>query len=330
MKRFMGLIVSLAILTGLLAGCAKPSTENPSVNESTPSASETSFPNTYVDSLGHEVVLERQPERVVSVFHAMYPDYLYVFGVSPVGVASADTLLNQWAAYRDYTSNQSIVDVGSPTAPNLEKILELEPDLILAAPLHEDIYAELSKIAPTVVLDYNQINSDWKYGVAEFSKLLGKEAEADTAIAKVETAISDAAKKLQDFRSKEETVIFISINDKTIWPYSVSQLQVVYDEKSGLGLTAPEAYPVVTNRSDPISLETLAECNPDHIFLLTDYGDETAKQRLEELNQNSVWTSISAIQNGTIYQTDRSIFAFNSPIATQYGVDFVVNSLEKE
>lgn len=343
MKKLSGLIVLLLLMTTILAGCSEKNSEkgvdtlennaiqeNADTEVNTPAASEeTSWPRTYVDMLGNEVIIEKQPAQVVSVFHAMYPDYLYALGVYPIGAASADTLLNQWAAYKDFTTAQPVTDLGAPNAPNLEKILEQKPDLILAASIHEDIYEELSKIAPTIVLDYAKINLDWKYGVNEFAKILGKEDQAEKVIAGVEETVAEGAGKLEDFRAGEESVIFISVSGKEIWPYLVSQLQVIYDDEKGLGLKAPEGYSELTDRSTALSLEALSEYDPDHIFLMTDYGDETASQWLEELKSNSVWNSISAVQKGNIYLTDRSIFAFNSPIATQYGTNFVVDSLSK-
>ncbi len=352
MKKLVGLFVSTLFLTSLLAGCSKAPAENETLsatnnvsasassgntqNENEPTSqnedaqanSEVStWPRTYVDALGNEIILEKQPERVISVFHAMYPDYLYAYDTYPIGAAFADNLLNKWAAFKDYTSEHPVVDIGSPMEPNLEKILELEPDLILAASFHENVYGELSKIAPTIILDYTQINTDWKYGVEEFAKLLGKENQTDKIIANVENSIADGSDNLKNFRAKNESVVFISVTEKEIWPYTVSQLQVIYNETNGLGLKAPEAYASITDSSSSISLEALSEYNPDHIFLMTDYGDDTAAQWLEELKSNSVWNSISAFQKNNIYLTDRSIFAFNSPIATQYGINFVVESL---
>ncbi len=343
MKNGMRLLVSVLLFGALLTGCGGKAVDNESsaVPENTPAATSSpvvastpvasqvtaEWPRTYVDSMGNEVTLEKQPERVISVFHAMYPDYLYALGVYPVGVASADTLLSQWAAYKDYTAVQAVVDIGGPTAPNLEKILELEPDLILAASFHTEVYEELAKIAPTVVLDYGKINEDREYGIKEFSVLFGKEAQAQEAIDKVKTSIAEGYEKLRDFRAREESVIFISITEKSIWPYTVGQLQIIYDEEKGLGLKAPEGYSAITDRSMAISLETLAEYNPDHIFLMTDYGDETARQWFNELAGNSVWSSITAVRENNIYLTDRSVFAFNSPIATQYGISLVVESV---
>ena len=43
-----------------------------------------------------------------------------------------------------------MISVGWQENPDLEKIAELEPDLILMTGEQEDLYDELSEIAPTV------------------------------------------------------------------------------------------------------------------------------------------------------------------------------------
>ncbi len=349
MKKLIGLIVSLMLLTGFLAGCAKAPAQNSSTGmpEGTPATTETSkpedtpaktevsggavetaWPRTYVDSLGNEVILEKQPERVVSIFHGMYHDYMYALGIYPVGVAGADTFLAKWSAFDQFLGGHPVVDVGSTGAANLELLLELEPDVIIGMTTDEGSYEELSKIAPTILLDYGQLNADWKHALGEFAEIFGKEDMVDAVISETEGAVAKAADELDDFRSKGGSVIFLGINEKDIWPYIVDQLQTVYSEE-GLSLSPPAGFEQWTDRSVALSLEALAEYDPDHIFLLLNHGDETAEAYLEELEGNAVWNTISAVKNGNIYVTDRSIFAFNAPISTQYGADFLVDKLAK-
>ena len=56
-----------------------------------------------------------------------------------------------------------MVSVGWQGNPDLDKIAELKPDLILMTGEQEDLYDELSEIAPTVGY---QINTDEKLGLS--------------------------------------------------------------------------------------------------------------------------------------------------------------------
>lgn len=334
-------MLTFALFVAVMAGCSqsadKPEPVNNGASESTSdvanevvseAAAETPiWPIVYTDSQDNEVTITEEPQRIVSLLHAMYPDYLYALDAYPVGSALADNLLSQWDAYASFVAEQPVVDIGAPNAPNLELLLEMNPDLIIGYEAHNAQYDELSQIAPTVILNYAQINDDWKYGIAQFAELLGKSEHIDDVIANTEQAVADAAARLADFRAKGESVMFVSMVDKTIWPYTVEQLQTVYSTDHGLGLAAPAGYEQVTDRSTALSFEAFIDFNPDHLFLMVDPGDSTTQEWLEELQNSPLWTGVSAVQQNHLYLTDRSIFAFNAPIATQYGAEFVSTTL---
>lgn len=51
---------------------------------------------------------------------------------------------------RNNTRIKKVISVGWQENPDLEKIVELEPDLILMTGERKDLYEDLSEIAPTV------------------------------------------------------------------------------------------------------------------------------------------------------------------------------------
>lgn len=330
MKKIMALFATVIILSGLLAGCSSSPPGNTSTAPSESISAGSAWPQTYIDALGNEVTLESRPQRVISGFHAMFPDYCYTFGVSPIAVASAENRFNHLSAYQSYITAQKPEDIGAYNALDFEKILAMQPDLIIITKLQEDSYKQLSQIAPTIVLDHTQINGDWQYGVREFSKIFGEPEKADEIIAAVQNSVAEGAQNLGEFREKNETVIFLAITSKELYPYSVTQLKTVYSsvDEGGLGLTAPQAYTELTDYSQAISLESIAaDYDPDHIFIIMDNVDGDAAEYIGQLERSSVWNNLSAVKNGNVYKIDRSIFGFNAPIATQFGVKFVVSTL---
>src|SRR3954466_11206034 len=77
------------------------------------------------------------------------------------------------------------VDVGPMTEPNLELIASLKPDLILTSKVrHEKIYSKLDAIARTVMAETTGF--PWKANLALYARALGKESEAETAVAQYE------------------------------------------------------------------------------------------------------------------------------------------------
>jgi iron complex transport system substrate-binding protein len=76
-------------------------------------------------------------------------EHLLQLGITPLTVADA-------ADYRDWvvhpTLPAEVVNAGSRTEPNLERLAQLHPELILITPLLEDMRQPLERIAP--VLSY--------------------------------------------------------------------------------------------------------------------------------------------------------------------------------
>lgn len=327
MNKVFSFAFTIVLIAILLLGCgAKGQNKQADNRESEgnqPAAAEQTWPRTYVDALGHEVVLDKEPQKVVTLMHVLFPDILLALGKEPVGVAGADTMLNQWEAYRAYTKDKRIIDIGDYDTPNLEKLLELEPDLIIAASdYHADAYEQLKAIAPVVYLDYMKIGSDRNSGIREVAKILGKEEQGETVIANLETKIAAARDKLQTLVGENETVIFSTANsDGNFWLYNRNITPT--NQEKGLGLKVPETYP---EGEELVGLEGLSVLNPDYLFIFVDKSADTSSEEMLKNNtDNAVWNKINAIKNNRVFVVDRSWFAREAPIATDFGIDAILD-----
>lgn len=290
-------------------------------------AKESIWPKTYVDALGKEVVMKEEPKRVVSVMHLLYPDVLLSLDIVPVGITNADKQFNKWEAYRPYVNKHTFVDVGEPRNPNIEKIIELEPDVILAAAgIHDQLYDQLSAIAPVVYFNQRAMSFDRELGIKEISKFFGKEAKGEEVLKGVADKIADGRKTLEKFASKGETVVFTSINPKGGFMLYGENIAPT-NPKNGLGLKVPNGYP--KDVAKDLSMEGMSELNPDHLFIFLDKSGQTVgEDTLKAYEANAVWKEINAVKKGNIYIVDRSLFAQDAPIATNYGIDQVVTILK--
>jgi iron complex transport system substrate-binding protein len=97
------------------------------------------------------------PQRIVCI-GSYAPEDLIDAGVTPVGITEID--LDGYASvYKD--GLKDVPTVGAFAQPDLEKIIALKPDLILAISVDwlVESYDELSRIAPTVLVDYTVSNA---------------------------------------------------------------------------------------------------------------------------------------------------------------------------
>ena len=323
MKKLMGLLVSITLLTGILAGCAgTPVQESSGTSESTPiptitntpqtSVDEAAFPRTYTDARGKEVTIEKKPERI-AVTTWMITEKLFALDTPPIAADTVETM-STWASMKDYFEKYQVEDLG--TEVNVEKLLEMKPDIILATSSNEKILDQLEEIAPVIVFDVSLMFGDWQASTREVAKVIGEEAAAETFIDDLMTQITQTKEELS---VDGKTVGFLRLWSKTIYSMGVATCAAYYDESNGLGLEIPQGWP---EEIGELSLEALTEMNPDYIFI----SSSEDEAYMEELGKNSVWNSLKAVKEGQVYSIDLSALS-GGALASKYGVQVVSDAL---
>lgn len=339
MKRFIGLMLSLVMITGTLAGCGEKPVENSSTSipESTPairepvtSSADTSsdtddaaWPRTYVDASGTEVTLEAKPKKIALLFFHHYEATLALNAPLYAAVDTTD-VYNGWESLKPFSEKSELVDLGATRAPNLEKILEIEPDLIIAAAgVHDDVLDNLRKIAPTVVVSRAGNFSTWQGTLREYGKILGEEVLAEERIVNLETLIADAHDTLSAYSDKTVALARTQEKDVGYW------LPDFLFSADNVGLNSSLEQQGGVGAGSIISYESFADDNPDYIFLYQDALDEVDETIWKRLDEDAVWNSMSAVKNGNVYILDRSVFS-GGPLAMELGIRAITEAMTSE
>ena len=333
MKRLIGFMLSLSLLIGILTGCAETPADSgtsasPQGTVSDPADSSAStegtWPRTIEDSLGNEVTLEKKPERV-ALLDFGFMETVFALNVSPIASILADRSLYGFGTLKPYSEDAQVEELGSLADVNLEKLLELEPDLIFmtaGGKLDMTTYEAASKIAPVIAFDI----SDWKEQLRAFAECLGEEETAETFIAEIETLIEESREKLATYSDKTVALMFETSNRGTFAVEGASDDSVWYNGESGLGLTPPND----PGMEGSVSLEGLATMDPDYIFVFGSIGtEENGYEQTylsEETQSSSVWQSLTAVKNGNVYYLDAAVRAAG-PLAIKQGVEDIVESM---
>ncbi|MGQ7277547.1 ABC transporter substrate-binding protein [Brevibacillus thermoruber] len=244
-----------------------------------------------------------------------YADHLFAIGETAAvkGVAGLKSLRN-FPVYEAYTKEGKIADLGDE--PHLEKILELNPDVIISWEGDENRYEQLSKIAPTILIPSSE---NWQVTIMQVAAVMGEEEKAQQYIDSYRQKLKDVASLMEQSGEKGKTALFLMTWGKGFNYYGGVRMSPYYKE---LGFTPFDKM----GDYGEISLEGVSELNPDYIFLGEDFT-RSADVALKELEQNPVWKNLRAVKNNRVFVVDTEIMG---PLAMgQYkGLD-VIESIMK-
>ena len=313
----------LLIVMLLMGACSAGSGGSPAASPGTSAApgaaqiAQQAFPVTIKHVKG-EYTLEQKPERI-AVLDVQYVDQLVALNEQPAGSVKA---AGAAADFPEYLAGKlkDVKVLGTYEQPNLEAILEINPDFIICTEVHESIYESLSKIAPTVML---KRNDDWRDTLLTFGQITGKEKEAEQAVQayKEKTArlAADLAAKLDG-----QTVALIRPRDDMIRVHTPGHRTgaILYKD---LGLKAPQQVAEANDTAYHVSLEALADVGADHYFLLT---DDMFKGLVEEFQSTTTWKSLEPVKNNRVYTVDTTMWiGYYGPMAINLVVDQIADTL---
>ncbi|MBO9605678.1 MAG: ABC transporter substrate-binding protein, partial [Paenibacillaceae bacterium] len=228
----------------------------------------------------------------------------------PLG--SVSHLLASLDVYPDKV--KGIADIGDWSANNLEQIVTLNPDLIVAP-----VYAKpeqidmLAKIAPTVIPPYTGLDVFQRLnGIGD---ILGKKKEAEAWVAAFDAKAKTTKEKLKSSIREGETAAIFQITGKRFMVYGSRNVgHVIYNV---LGFVPPApvkakiAADVNFNIAD-ISMEVLPEYAADRIFVVSTSNDADADKKLKELTDSAIWKILPAVKNNRVYTLSDKWTQYNS------------------
>ncbi|KKB74285.1 MULTISPECIES: ABC transporter substrate-binding protein [Bacillus] len=247
-----------------------------------------------IQYLGHTYKVKVPTDRIVITGSVESMEDAKLLDVHPAGAISFSGKFP--ALFKSITDKA--VAVGEKTEPNLEKILELKPDVILASTkFPEKTVKKLDNIATAIPVSH--VASNWKDNLNLLAQLTGKEDKAKNIISDYESDLKDAKAKLEKAaKDTKALVIRIRQGNVFIYPEEVFFNSTLYGE---LGYTAPDEVKAAKTQ-ELISLEKLSEMNPDYMFVqFSDDENADNPNALKDLEKNPIWKSISAVKKGHVF-----------------------------
>jgi iron complex transport system substrate-binding protein len=240
--------------------------------------SATAYPLTVTDDLGRKVTLPSEPKRIVTMLPS-HTETLFAIGAGEKLVG-----IDEYSNYPKVETDK-IAKVGSGFEPNLEAIVALKPDLVLAdESTSSKLVEKLEKAGVNVYGGTAQTYNEVFEKIAVIGKITNREAQAVKLIAGMRTELNTIQASV---RTLPKVTAYFEI-DPT--PYSVgpnSFIGVLLKKAGGLNII-----PAKLGDFPKISPELVVSANPAAILGVS----------LEDVLKRPGWANIAAVKTKRVVE----------------------------
>ena len=303
------LLAILAIISGLLLYYLPDMTAGH--NAESNQTSQTFKEKTIVHDFG-TTELKKAPKRIV-ILDNLYGEILDPLDITPVGATTGQADSQEFSTlFKKQYKDAKVVSVGWQGNPDLDKIAELKPDLILMTGEQEDLYEELSEIAPTVGY---QINTDenWDYHETSLkvAEIFDKRDEMKKDLDRLDAREAVFAENVKA-KFGNQKLMYLRVTDNDIRYYAYGHFGYLYDTyhfNRAETFNPDDMFQVI----DP---DKLKDINPDLLIVQAD-----SQELLDnKLKNTPVWTSLKAVQNNKVIYADYSTYMLGFGIVSQEAI----------
>jgi len=211
-----------------------------------------------------------------------------------------------------YKTDDSVVDLGSHNEPDLEAVVAAQPDLIVNGQRFAQYYEDFKQLAPDAAIveldprDGEPFADELKRQTTVLGQVFGREEEAqqlvddfDAAVARVVAAYDPADTVMSVLTSGGEISYVAPSTGRTLGP--------LYDI---LGLTpALEVAAEDESHGDDISVEAIAQADPDWILVMDRDAGVSANSGEAYTPANELLANSAALQNTTAVREGHIVHA---------------------
>lgn len=316
-KLFVPFVLSLVLILSACGGnqnnnassAPEVSSTDATNNEASPSTTSDSGTFTYQSENG-PVEVPSNPQRVIVITRFLTGNVM-ALGVPLVGV---DEMSKDNPNFKEKLANTEAV-----TDESLEKIIELNPDLIIGLSDIKNI-DKLKQIAPTVTYTYGKV--DFLTQQIEIGKLLNKEQEAKNWVDDFNARTKKVGEEIKAKIGADATVSVIETFNKQLYVYGDNfgrGTEILYQQ---FGLGMPEKVKEATKAEGffAVSTEVLKDYSGDYVIFSKNADEDNTFQDTE------TYKNIAAVKNQHVFEADAKAFYFNDPLSMEYQLEFFIQS----
>lgn len=196
MKKLLVFLLAMTLVFSMVGcGSSKEQKEAESTQGEVSQDGQTVYPYEAVDYKGNTYTIEKEPEKIISVAPSM-TELLFELGAGDKLIGRSD--------YCDYPEEALEVEsVGTLQTPDVEKIISLDPDLVIVTDMiDEQVVEKLSGVGVSVLTVSDVENLNQVYDMMTMvGAVINKNAEAEALVEDMKATISDVEEKVADLEN---------------------------------------------------------------------------------------------------------------------------------
>ena len=255
-------------------------------------------PGTYIDDMGRGVSIDKVPQRIVSHVPSI-TETLFALGLGERVVGVSD--------YCDYPEEAKLKpSVGDYFNPSIERIVALEPDLVLT-----DGHSESIKGLEALGITFFAIDPQDIDGILEDIELLGKitgvERKAKALVSDMNGSLAQVVSHVENAPKVRVFYVFDATDLNNPWtagPGSFVDSLITMAGGENIAAQAQGAWV-------QFSIEQLVSSDPEIIMIDASMG--TAVVSEEELRAHPAWQGVTAVKQDRIYTIDGDLVNRSGP-----------------
>ncbi|MGD6979872.1 MULTISPECIES: siderophore ABC transporter substrate-binding protein [Citricoccus] len=311
-NRRLGLVALVSTAAFALTACGgatSGSTESSAPASASASASSSASaeagPQEVTDMAGDTVTVQMPAESIVATDNRIFrtlDEWGVELAAGPLPLMDKDIV--------SYPTAEGVIDLGSHREPNMEGFVEAEPDLVLNGQRFSDLKGDIAGLIPedaalvdTNVTEGKPLDEELRRLTTLLGDVFGQQAEAETLISDFDASIERA----KEAYPAEETVVGLIASGgdlsyaapstgRAIGPvFDMLDLQPALDREGS-----------TNHQGDDISVEAIAEANPDWLIVM-DRDAATAGRNGEEftpaaelIEGSEALKDVTAVKEGNI------------------------------
>ncbi len=289
-KKALGVALALCLAATALAGCSRPASEP------------TQAAITFVDDLQNQVQLAKRPERVVSALGS-YAETWVLAGGTIVGTTE------DAVSERNMELGEDVAIIGTVKSPNAEKILELQPDLVL---LSADIEGHV-RLAQTlkdaqIPCAFFKVDlfEDYLRMLKTCTELTGRADLYEQNGTAVQRRVQRAVETAQAQPTHPKVLFLRALGTGAKAKGDDNMTGAMIRDLGAVNIASQHP-----SLLEDVSMEVILQEDPD-IILVTTMGDsERAMEAFEKaFVQNPAWGELTAVQNDRLVLLDKQLFHY--------------------